>query len=244
MTDPQGLSFDSTAEDYERGRTGWPREVLDGLAGDVALDLAAGTGKLTRLLVERFPRVVAVEPSAGMRAVGMRVAPRAEWLAGTAEAIPLPDASVDAVTVGEAFHWFDPHRAPGDIARVLRSGGKVLAVFNTWEGSYEPSIPEAADAAIEAVAERTGPGGRQKIEAGHWRAGLSEGPFAPLEYREFPHVDVADRDGVIAYFLSVSPVAARPQHERDELRETLRRLISDGEYRLHLRAEVWLTRRV
>ena len=66
----------------------------------------------------------------------------------------------------------------------------------------------------------------------------------PLEYREFPHVDVADRDGVIAYFLSVSPVAARPQHERDELRETLRRLISDGEYRLHLRAEVWLTRRV
>jgi SAM-dependent methyltransferase len=242
--DPQGRAFDSAAEDYERGRTGWPPEVLDGLGGEGALDLAAGTGKLTRLLVDRFAHVVAVEPSDAMRAVGRRVVPQAEWLAGTAEEIPLPDGSFDAVSVGEAYHWFDAMRAAAEIARVLRPGGTVLIVFNDWEGSYEPALPAKALAAIEEVAERTGPGGRAKIDAGGWRAGLAEAPFTPLEYREVWHVDVTDREGIIAYFLSVSPIAARPQDERDALRHTLERLVPEAEYRLRLRAEIWSARRV
>ena len=240
MSDAQGLAFDSTAEDYERGRTGWPPAIIDELEGEVALDLAAGTGKLARLLLERFARVAAVEPSPAMRAVGERVVPEAEWLAGTAEAIPLPDASVDAVTVGEAFHWFDSAAAAAEVARVLRPGGSLLVVFNTWDAHYEPPLPSEALSAVSEVADRTGPTGSPKVESGEWRLGLRAAPFSELRYREVPHVDDADRDAVIAYYLSISSVAARPQHERDKLRDTLRRLIPARRYRLRLRAQVWL----
>src|SRR3954463_6409624 len=108
-------SFDALAAEYERGRPGWPAAALDAMAdrlglhaSSTVLDLAAGTGKLTRLLVPRFATVIAVEPLDGMRAVLERVVPGVRALAGTAESIPLEDASVDAVVVAEAFHWFDP----------------------------------------------------------------------------------------------------------------------------------------
>src|SRR5687767_8528508 len=101
-------------EDYERGRPGWPLEVLD--VGDVpatatVLELGAGTGKLTRLLIGRFGRVIALEPDEAMRALLARLAPGAKLVAGVAEDIPLADASVDAVFAAEAFHAFDGERA-------------------------------------------------------------------------------------------------------------------------------------
>src|SRR4051794_16495074 len=132
-------SFDSLAEAYERARPGWPAAAIDALvdrlglgAGSAVLDLAAGTGKLTRLLVPRFATVIAVEPLDGMRAVLERVVPGARALAGTAEAIPLGDASVDAVVASEAFHWFDPEPAVAEMARVLRPGGGVAALYNRY----------------------------------------------------------------------------------------------------------------
>ena len=100
------------------------RLLVDALAigpGRDVLDLAAGTGKLTRLLVPTGAHVVAVEPVPAMRALLTDV----DALDGTAEAIPLPDASVDAVTVGQAFHWFDPPTALAEIDRVLRPGGRL-----------------------------------------------------------------------------------------------------------------------
>ena len=103
-------AFDAAAEAYDRGRPGWPEAALDAIAGrlglspeSAVLDLAAGTGKLTRMLVARFASVTAVEPLDGMRAVLGRVAPGARAIAGTAEAIPLADSAVDAVFVAEAF---------------------------------------------------------------------------------------------------------------------------------------------
>ena len=140
------LSFGNVAETYHRVRPPYSRELLDHAQrtldlgrGARVLDLAAGTGRLTHELAGRFAHVVAIEPNDAMR----ELIADGEVLAGQAEAIPLEDASVDAVFVGEAFHWFDPARAIKEIARVLRPrGGLALVSTHWWE--TEPPLPDAA----------------------------------------------------------------------------------------------------
>ncbi len=134
---PDAYSFAGVAELYERVRPEYPDEAVDWLVGRLGLepgrvvvDLAAGTGKLTRRLVPSGARVVAVEPLPEMRAQLERIVPAADIVPGTAEELPLPDASADAVTVGQAFHWFDPEPAIAEIARVLRPGGALAPVWN------------------------------------------------------------------------------------------------------------------
>jgi SAM-dependent methyltransferase len=125
------LSFGSVATDYDRYRPSPPPAALDWLippGAQAILDLAAGTGAVTRKLIGRAPRVIAVEPDQRMRAVLSARCPGAEVLAGRGEAIPLPDASVDAVVISSAWHWLDPERAVPEITRVLRAGG-VLGVM-------------------------------------------------------------------------------------------------------------------
>jgi ubiquinone/menaquinone biosynthesis C-methylase UbiE len=121
--------FEQAADAYERARPTYPQAAVAWLCERLAvrrgrrvLDLAAGTGKLTRSLVAAGADVVAVEPIAAMRE---RLPPEVEALDGTAEAIPLPGASVDAVTVAQAFHWFDAEPALAEIHRVLRPGGTL-----------------------------------------------------------------------------------------------------------------------
>ena len=116
------LSFGSVATDYDRYRPSPPPQALDWLippGARAVLDLAAGTGAVTRELVGRAPRVIAVEPDERMRAVLTARCPEAEVLAGRGEDIPLPDASVDAVVISAAWHWLDPERAVPEITRVL-----------------------------------------------------------------------------------------------------------------------------
>ncbi|TGD86754.1 class I SAM-dependent methyltransferase [Mycolicibacterium sp. CH28] len=129
----RSLSFGSEAAAYERGRPSYPPEAIDWLlppgARDV-LDLGAGTGKLTTRLVERGLDVVAVDPLAEMLELLSSALPDTPALLGTAEQIPLPDNSVDAVLVAQAWHWFDPQRAVAEIARVLRPGGRLGLVWN------------------------------------------------------------------------------------------------------------------
>src|SRR5918912_750908 len=132
--------FGSGAEEYERHRPGWPPEAIEralaelGIApGATVVDLAAGTGKLTRELVPRVARVVAVEPSADMLGRLEVVVPEAEAVAGTADAIPLADASADGVLVAEAFHWFATPAAVAEIARVLRPGGGLALLWNLYD---------------------------------------------------------------------------------------------------------------
>jgi SAM-dependent methyltransferase len=134
FTRQRSRSFGEEAAAYERGRPSYPPEAIDWLlpatARDV-LDLGAGTGKLTTRLVERGLSVVAVDPIPEMLEVLSNSLPATPALLGTAEDIPLPDDSVDAVLVAQAWHWFDPTRAIPELARVLRAGGRLGLVWNT-----------------------------------------------------------------------------------------------------------------
>lgn len=149
-------SFDRTAEIYERARPGWPLEVIDCAAEELGLerattvlDLGAGTGKLTCMLVERFDNVVAVEPLDGMRVILESLVPEAEALAGTAERIPLGEGSVDAVFCAEAFHWFDGELALAEIERVLRPRGGLALLWNVPDKPTEPSSPLPASSSTK-----------------------------------------------------------------------------------------------
>jgi ubiquinone/menaquinone biosynthesis C-methylase UbiE len=145
----RALSFGSVAEDYEATRPGWPREAFaiafeqfDLPERPDIVDVAAGTGKLTRTLAELAGTLVAVEPDAALRAVLGRELPAVTVLEGTAEALPLPTAGADAVCAGQAFHWFDVDRALDEFARVLRRQGIAIAAWNTppEEGTWYDAV--------------------------------------------------------------------------------------------------------
>ena len=146
------LSFGSVATDYDRYRPSPPPQALDWLippGAQAVLDLAAGTGAVTRELVGRAPRVIAVEPDERMRAVRAARCPEAEVLAGRGEDIPLPDASVDAVVISSAWHWLDPERAVPEITRVLRVGG-ILGVMWISRDVRAPWVAEFNQLARES----------------------------------------------------------------------------------------------
>jgi SAM-dependent methyltransferase len=131
------VGFASASDVYERGRPGYPRALIDFLLqaigerpAPLVLDIAAGTGKLTRQMTQAGARCVAVEPSASMLQVLRSTTPEAAALAGSAEALPIANASVDLVTVAQAFHWFDVDRSVNEMKRVLRPGGLVAIVWN------------------------------------------------------------------------------------------------------------------
>jgi SAM-dependent methyltransferase len=133
-------SFGAIAEDYDRLRPSPGAEALAWLLPAkcrVAVDVAAGTGKMTRALLKRVPTVYAVEPDDRMRAVLASRSPEAIALAGTGEAIPLPDASADAVFVASAWHWLDPARAFREISRVLKDGGRFGVLWTSRDRDIE-----------------------------------------------------------------------------------------------------------
>jgi len=126
-------AFTDVADAYERGRPGYPETAVGWLVGDEpcdVVDLGAGTGKLTRVLVALGHRVTAVEPLDEMRAQLQAAVPGVHVVSGSAEEIPLPDGSADVVTCAQSFHWFEHDVALPEIARVLRPGGRLALVWN------------------------------------------------------------------------------------------------------------------
>jgi SAM-dependent methyltransferase len=133
-------SFETVAADYERHRPEYPEgsllwavERLGLEPGARVLDVGAGTGKLTRGLVAAGFDVVAVEPGGPMLAELRKAVPEAEALDGSAESVPLPDASVGAAFAGQAYHWFDHERALPELHRVIRAGGGLVLLWNWWD---------------------------------------------------------------------------------------------------------------
>src|SRR4051794_22016764 len=179
VVDP-ARSFDLAAEEYEATRPSYPDEVLAPLrvADDATvLALGAGRGKLTRFLARRYARVIAVEPLDGMRGILERVVPEVEALSGTAEEIPLDDASVDAVFAAQAFHWFDHDRAIPEIARVLRPGGVVALVWNGPDENRPNPLPPAYLGYLRELRRE-----RSTLDdTPPWRDLIAQGPFGEPE---------------------------------------------------------------
>jgi SAM-dependent methyltransferase len=210
-------SFARVAQEYERGRPGYPRAAIEWLLGAgplVVLDLGAGTGKLTGALLDAGHRVIAVEPLAEMREILASSWPQAQPLAGSAERLPLADASVDAVTAGAAFHWFDQPRAQAEIVRVLRAPGVLGLLGNAFD---------AARPWVASVREILGPPAIER--PGHWPSAADlEVDFAEIEDREFPHVQRQDRAHLRDLASSRSSLALMSEAEREAVLARLDRL--------------------
>lgn len=202
----RATSFAGVAEAYERARPGYPADAVRWLVGDEPLDvvdLGAGTGKLTRSLVELGHRVTAVEPLPEMIAQLRAAVPGVTALEGGAEAIPLRTGSIDVVTVAQAFHWFDQGLALREIARVLRPHGRVSLVWNTRDES-ESWVAELSDAMV----------GRTGVDAGAIHSIDASGLFGPVEHAVFSHVQEVSREGLRELVLSRSYCAVLSDEER------------------------------
>jgi ubiquinone/menaquinone biosynthesis C-methylase UbiE len=242
-------AFGNSAREYELGRPRWPEELIDRVAGKLelgsdatVLDLGAGTGKLTRDLVPRFGRVIAVEPDDAMRAVLEEGVPEAESLAGSAEAIPLPDASVDAVFTAEAFHWYASDESVGEIVRVLRPRGGLVILWNLDFGDPDPPMGEEVDRVIDVAFAKGGAPGIGKVLSGFWREPIAKGPFEPLQESEVERTVTRTRDQWLANMLSVSSIAALSDADREEFAARLHELVPDVRYRWSIRTVAYWTR--
>jgi ubiquinone/menaquinone biosynthesis C-methylase UbiE len=240
-------AFGRTAREYEIGRPEWPAELLDrvvaemGLEWDAAvLDLGAGTGKLTRALVPRFARVIAVEPDDAMCAVLEEVVPEAESFAGSAEAIPLADDEVDAIFSGEAFHWFATGSTLEELSRVLRPRGGLAILWNIFQEEDPPLSPEAT-ALLDKAFERGGIPGLQRVLSGRWRKPFAGSPFEELREEEHEYELVVERETFVARMLSVSSIAVQPEEDRATFAEHLRELLP-AETRQRFRVVAYWTR--
>ena len=214
----QAASFGAAADAYERGRPPYPPEAIDWLlpAGAVrVLDLGAGTGKLTRQLTGRGLDVTAVEPSEGMREQLGRAVPGVRALAGTGERIPLPDRSVDAVLVAQAWHWVDPAQAVPEVARVLRPGGRLGLVWNVRD--------ERTDwvAGLGAILRRSD---GARVSSTVSAAPQVSPPFGPLERRDVEWVHHLSPDELTDMVASRSYVITMPAADREKLLNELRHL--------------------
>jgi SAM-dependent methyltransferase len=228
------VGFSRSADAYDRGRPGYPDAAIRHLVAllphrPLVLDLAAGTGKLTRPLLDAGVSVIAVEPVAEMRAA---LPGAARALEGTAEAIPLEARTVDAVTVGQAFHWFDGDTALSEIARVLRPGGSLALVWNrrVEDDPLNRAIDELLSPYRADVPTHRGDSWRSVFDG--------QARFGPLEERVFENAQELDADGLEARVGSISFISALDPGERAQVLARARALAGEGTVRLPYRTEL------
>jgi SAM-dependent methyltransferase len=225
-------SFGAVAGEYERGRPNYPADAVDemisvlGLHRDsTVIDLAAGTGKLTRALTPRFRRVIAIEPLRGMLDQLRVSLPEVEAMEGTAEAMPLPDASADAVFAAQAFHWFANEDALDEIVRVLRPAGGLGLIWNispweTREGPWFGALDDLLDSGPADLSVARG------HASGAWRDPVdADERFEPLAHASFPHAQRLTREDFLASLLSRSYMAMLKPDERRAVFADVERLL-------------------
>jgi ubiquinone/menaquinone biosynthesis C-methylase UbiE len=234
------LSFDSVADVYERSRPEYAPDALAWIARrlrlDRVLDLGAGTGKLTRQLVALGADVVAVEPGDEMRAVLARSVPGVDVRAGSAEEIPLEDASVDAITVAQAFHWFRVNEALREMHRVLRPGGGFALLWNEWD--EEDALMRALNEVVNTLRPQGTHGGR------HYEALQESELFGPREEQSFHHADEVPAAVAVERVSSVSALAAAETPDRERALAEVRKIVGAGTVRFPMLTKVYIADRV
>lgn len=203
--------FDLAADVYARARPDYPAAAVDrivaALPQGTVLDVAAGTGILTAALAERGVQVTAVEPVDRMRDACRRSVPGVPLVAATAEDLPFQDGSIAAITVAQAFHWFDPHAAVASFARCLLPGGLLAVLFNVRDESV------AWVRAMTAIIDPYETGGKRvpRHRDRAWLAGLApDGPFGCEGAVDLPHTQVMDAAGLCERVSSTSFIAVLP----------------------------------
>jgi SAM-dependent methyltransferase len=215
-----GSSFGAAATAYTEHRPDYAqaavRWVLESAPGPRVLDLGAGTGKLTATLVALGAEVIAVEPDPAMLAELRRALPAVRGLPGSAEAVPLPDASVDAVVAGNAMHWFDMDVAGPELARVLHPDGILAGLWNVFDDRVDWV------AGLERVSGSAAIGPRDTLSS--WRAETAEAHlpnsgsiarFGSPEQAEFPHGQRRTADSLVATLATKAGMLVMPERERE-----------------------------
>ncbi|MEV5238456.1 class I SAM-dependent methyltransferase [Streptomyces cinnamoneus] len=212
----RALSFGAAAAAYQRGRPPYPAQAIDWLVPATTrrvLDLGAGTGKLTRQLHERGLEIIAVEPDEQMRAELTRQLPDVLALAGSAEAIPLPDGSVDTVVAAQVWHWVDTERALPEIARTLTPRGTLSVVWNT---------PDEREDWVSGLDRILHPHGTPRISSVGVGIDAIQPPFASPQYRTVEWCHCLTRAGLIDLVTSGSSVITLSPADRTALLSEVR----------------------
>ena len=230
--------------DYAEAAVRW---ALEPAPGRRVLDLGAGTGKLTATLVSLGADAVAVEPDPAMLAELRRGLPSVRAMSGGAEAIPLPDDSVDAVLAGNALHWFDLAVAGPELARVLAPGGVLAGLWNVLDDRVEWVAALASVGGSAAIGPRDTLGG--------WRAGTAFPELGAVagfhlpEWTEFPHSQRRTADSLVATLATRAGLLVMPEQEREATLARIRAFLAsrpetaEGEFALPLLTAVLRVRR-
>jgi SAM-dependent methyltransferase len=220
-------SFGAAATAYAEHRPGYAdaavRWALESAPGLRVLDLGAGTGKLTASLTAVGADVTAVEPDLAMLAELRRALPEVRALTGSAEAIPLPDASVDAVLAGNAMHWFDMSVAGPEIARVLAPGGILAGLWNVMDDRVDWVAALARVSGSAAIGPRDTPASWRAETAGaHLPTAGGATLFGSAEQAEFPHGQQRTADSLVATLATRAGVLVMPEPERHATLDRIR----------------------
>ncbi|MBB5114016.1 class I SAM-dependent methyltransferase [Micromonospora echinospora] len=221
--------------DYARAAVMW---ALEPAPGARVLDLGAGTGKLTTTLAEVSGDVTAVEPDPAMLAELRRAAPEVRALSGSAEAIPLPDATVDAVVAGNAMHWFDMAVAGPEIARVLAPGGVLGGLWNVVDDRVDWVAGLAVVSGSAAIGPRDTPASWRAATATMHLPKIGEVRFGSPEQEQFPHGQRRTADSLVATLATRAGMLVMPERERMETLDRIRAYLAsrpetaDGEFTL------------
>jgi ubiquinone/menaquinone biosynthesis C-methylase UbiE len=227
--------FSAGAKAYERARPDYPEAAVKFVArtfdlgpGKIVVDVAAGTGKWTRRLLDTGATVVAVEPLPAMRQVFEEAVPTVPVFAGTAEATGLPDASADLVTVAQAFHWFDVPSALNEFKRILRPGGGLAIIWNVrkegtgWRLRARHLLDEYRP---KTYGHYSGKG---------WKKAFTpDSGFSRLHVWRYANHQTLDRSAIEDRYRSLSYVSALPPKRLEELMRRLGRILDDELARNH-----------